>query len=122
MGTMYEAHIYCKNIECSEFKKQQSIRFKKLEDFYGNKPIKCPVCGSVDVSYSSANEIGIGMTVRETIEILKQFSPDSILTLDIEEGTCENGTCIESIENYPYEFFEVDGKDEVKILYSSNKN
>ena len=72
------------------------------------------------------------MTVKEAIAILNGFSPDSVLSLDINEPTCDDGTCFEPVSHYPYEMFETDvcvchspkgTKDcskEVKILYSSN--
>jgi len=123
MGQIKEAAVWCKNKDCSMFEKQQTIRFANLDDFYGTPGMKfCPICKSTGVSYSSAGHVGIGMTVQETIEVLSLFNPNAILSLEIEVGTCEYGTCFESYTNYPYEFWEVDNKSEVKILYSPNKD
>lgn len=123
MKMLFEAHIRCKNTNCKMYDERQNFRFKNMSDFYDNpQQRKCRSCGSIDVLYTSATRVYLGMTVSEAIQALSNLNQDAILTLDIEFPTCEDGTCFDDITNYVYEIFQVDSRDEVKILYSPNKD
>lgn len=123
MKMVFEAHIRCQNVNCKIYDERQNFRFKEMSDFYDNpQQHKCRSCGSIDVNYSSATRVYLGLAVKEAIQILSKLNTDSILTVDIPFPTCENGTCFDYDTNYIYEIFQVDGKDEVKILFSPDKD
>jgi len=126
MKMLFEAKVRCKDPNCKMYDRWQTIRFKRLSDFFdkseNNKYRKCHYCQNTDVTYTNATKVYLGMTVREAIQALSKLDTDSILTIDIPYPTCDNGTCFDYNTNYIYEIFQVDGKDEVKVLFSPDKN
>lgn len=126
MRMLFEAQVRCKNFSCKIYDKWQTVRFKKLSDFFDNpkssKYHKCSCCQSTDVTYTSATRVYLGLAVKDAIQILSRLNADSILAVDIPFPTCENDTCFDYATNYVYEIFQVDDKDEVKMLFSPVKD